>query len=161
MDFRRLVMATPSGRSIANYRDGWDRTFAKKEDSGPGSSVSEQPVLNGKAAGSTPARGSTYLYAVVRKELVGGALLAQLGHAVTECLRPEDLPLPSDTRIVVLGATKEQLSEKRQALLNAGVHHTAILETDGVLAGVVTAIGLLTTDRDALKPVFGELRPFR
>jgi hypothetical protein len=80
---------------------------------------------------------------------------------VTECLRPEDLPLPSDCRIVVLGATKEQLTGVETLLQKDGIHHRVILETDGPLAGSITSIGLLTHDREALKPILGELRPWR
>lgn len=101
------------------------------------------------------------LYAVVRKEMNAGALLSQFGHAIAECLRPEDLPLPSDTRIVVLAATKEQLVGVETLLVKDGVHHKAIVETEGPLEGVITAIGLLTRDRDSLKPILGELRPYR
>lgn len=121
----------------------------------------EQPVLNGQAGGSSPPRGSTYLYAVVRKEITSGALLSQFGHAITECLRPDDLPLPADTRIVVLGATKAQLEGVEKLLVKDGVPHKAIVETEGPLAGVLTAIGLLTRDRAALVPILGELRRYR
>jgi hypothetical protein len=104
---------------------------------------------------------TTCLYAVVRKELTGGAMLAQFGHAVTECLGPQDVPLPADTRIVVLAATKEQLDGIAKLLEKDAVPHKAILETDGPLAGVITAIGLVTREREKLKPILGELRPWR
>lgn len=132
----------------------------------PGSSEKERPVLNGEAAGSSPARGATitavvYLYAIVRKEMTGGALLAQLGHACSECVTPDLAPLPKDTRIVVLAATKEELAQTRERLLAAGVPHAAVLETDGVLEGVVTALGLVTLNRDELKPILGNLKVWR
>lgn len=128
----------------------------------PASSERESDrCLNREASGSSPERGSTYLYAVVRKDLSGGSLLAQFGHAVTECLRAEDLPLPIDTRIVVLAATKEQMAALKLGLHAAEVPHKAILETDGPLTGVITAIGLVTANRDALKPLLGELKVWR
>jgi hypothetical protein len=134
----------------------------KDEDTSPGSStLGEHRLHKPEAPGSNPGRGSTYLYALVRKEMTGGALLAQFGHAITECLHPDDLPLPADTRIVVLGATKEQLEGVATLLVKDGVPHKAIVETDGVLEGVITAIGLLTRNREALKPILGELRPYR
>lgn len=130
--------------------------------SSPASSEQEErPVLNREVSGSTPERGSTYLYAVVRKEMTGGALLAQLGHAVTECLHPADLPLPKDTRIVVLAGTKEQMADLKLALHAAQVPHAAVLETDGPLTGVITAIGLVTTNREALRPILGGLKVWR
>lgn len=133
--------------------------------SGPGSSGPvEQPVLNGKAGGSNPPRGSMYLYAVVRNELTGGALLAQTGHALTECLRPEDVPLPKDTRIVVLGGSKYQLEVVAEDLTRAGIPFCTVVETDGPLAGSTTAVGLYTRDRDALKmasSTLAALRPWR
>lgn len=128
----------------------------------PGSSVESATLSDGAGGpGATPGPGATYLYAVVRKEMTGGALLSQFGHAITECLRPEDLPLPEDTRIVVLAATKEQFAKALIELSVAGVPHRAINEVDGVLAGVTTAVGLLTRDREKLKPILGELKPFR
>lgn len=127
----------------------------------PGSSDAEHLLSKQGVAASQTAPGSTYIYAVVRKEMTGGALLAQYGHAITECLRPEDLPLPEDTRIVVLGATGPQLAGVAMLLAKDGVHHRVIAETEGVLEGVITAIGLVTRDRESLKPILGELRPYR
>lgn len=81
---------------------------------------------------------------------------------MTECLLPEDLPLPADTRIVVLGATKEQLAGVATLLAKDGVRHKVIAETEGELEGVITAIGLLTRDRDSLRSILGPpLRPFK
>jgi hypothetical protein len=134
---------------------------------GPDSSAGrseECPVLNREAAGSTPARGSTYLYAVVRKDFNAATFVVQYGHAITECLRPNDVPLPGDTRSVLLGASKEEMAQVVAALVAAGVHHSVIVETDGPLKGVTTAIGLLTRDRDALKaavPLLGDLKRWK
>lgn len=100
---------------------------------------------------------TTYQYILARKEMSGGALLAHVAHAAGESVT---FILPGDTRVVVLGATAAQMAEVRLALDAASVPHKVILETDGPLKGVVTAIGLVTTDRDALKPILGGLRPF-
>lgn len=132
-------------------------------------------------------------YVIIRKELSGGAALAQVGHAAGESaalhalskVKVEGEPLsfgnqvvtvidpakfdplrhqlPNDTRLAVLGATKEQLATLLDELLREGVQHKAITETDGSLAGMVTSIGLVTDDRDALKkclPALAELKPF-
>lgn len=149
--------------------------------SSPGSSGSheERPVFDREAAGSTPARGSTWHYIVIRKELAGGAALAQVAHAAGEsasmwtalraaaCARRSgacdglEHQLPPDTRLVVLGATKEQMQRVLDGFLRENVQHKTIVETDGPLAGMVTALGVVTEDREALKPHVGELRPWR
>jgi hypothetical protein len=125
----------------------------------PGSSVEERPAGNGgEAGGSTPPRGATYQYIVVRKELSGGALLAQVAHAAGESVQT---PLPIDTRVVVLQATKGELSLLTADLMAGGVEHKAILETDGPLAGSITAVGLVTTDREKLRPILRDLKLWR
>lgn len=118
---------------------------------------------------------------LVRKELSGGALLAQVAHAASEAASEWSLArrtdrslgslpleaddhLPTDTRACILSATKEELSIALYDLGAAEVAHRAILETDGVLTGVVTAIGVITTDRAELKakvPLLARLRPWR
>lgn len=74
---------------------------------------------------------------------------------------PLEHQLPVDTRGSVLGATKEQLATLLDALLRENVQHKVILETDGPLENVVTAVGLVTDDRDSLKPLLGHLKPFK
>lgn len=126
-------------------------------------STEEHLVSNEKAAGSTPARGS-YIFLVVRKDFDVPNGLVQMAHALTESLMPWDLPIAKDTRMAFLGATKEELSVIRGHLEAAGIRHTAIVETDGALAGCVTAIGLLTRDRDALKtaaPLLDKLKRWK
>lgn len=128
-------------------------------DSFPGSSVAERPAGNGgEVAGSTPARGATYQYIVVRKELSGGALLAQVAHAAGESVTK---PLPADTRVVVLQATKGELSLLTADLMAGSFPHKAILETDGPLAGSITAVGIVTEDRDRLRPLVRDLKIWR
>ena len=134
----------------------------------PGSSESEEHLLfkEEKAAGSNPAPGSNvWLYILIRKELTGGALLAQVAHAASEAASQYTIErgheLPSDTRACVLGCTKEELAKARYDLTADSVSYRAIEETDGALAGVVTAVGLVTLDKAALAPALGGLRPWR
>ena len=124
----------------------------------PGSSVPEQRLIKPKEVGSNPTRGSTWHYVIVRKEMTGGALLAQAVHAAGESVRT---PLPPDTRAVVLVATKSELALLKLALINAFVDHTSITENEGPLEGVITAIGLVTTDRDSVRPLLSHLKVYR
>lgn len=132
--------------------------------SSPLSSEKEQPVLNGKAAGSSPAGGSiippsgTWQYIVVRKELSGGALLAQVAHAAGNSV---DGALPLDTRVVILTATKEQMAKAVADIDAAKISFFRMDESDGPLAGVTTALGVVTNDKERLKPILGHLRPWR
>lgn len=129
-------------------------------------------------------------YVIIRKELSGGAALAQVGHAAGESASvwslskvkatgelisygnkvalelklpwdPLQHQLPGDLRLAVLGATKEQLAEVVEALEGAGIPHRAIVETDGPLAGMVTSVGLVVDDKDSVAHILGELKPFR
>jgi len=129
-------------------------------------------------------------YVIIRKELSGGAALAQVGHAAGESAalyalakvsvsgEPMTLgnqvvkvlpanfdplvhQLPDDTRLAVLGATKDELGKLVADLLRENVPHKAITETDGPLVGMVTSVGLVTENREALKPLLGHLKPFR
>lgn len=103
-----------------------------------------------------------WLYVVVRRELTGGALLAQVAHAASEAAAAwgatEGRPLPTDTRAGVLVATKAELEATREALDARALPHARIDETDGPLAGSTTAVGLVTFDRDSLRPILGALR---
>ena len=116
-----------------------------------------------------PAQGSNiWLYLVVRKEMTGGALLAQVSHASSEAGSQWTIErgheIPRDTRACILGATKEELAKLRFDLTAAGVSYCAIEESDGPLAGVVTALGLVTDDREALRAavqLLATLRPWR
>ena len=140
----------------------------------PDSSVPEQRNSNPEEAGSNPARGSTYErwhYIIVRRELTGGALLAQVAHAAGESAAKwaasTGADLPTDTRACVLVATKEQMAGIPEAVevLERETDRTfrvaVITETDGPLTGSTTAIGIFTDGRDFLKPVLGHLRPWR
>lgn len=155
------------------------------------------------AAAPPPAEASAYHYIVIRKDLSGGAALAQVAHAAGESAslhsllkvtsvslpvteprpisfggergffleRPpvdadpmalfEKYQLPGDTRAVILGATKEQMAELIDGLSHANVPHKTIIETDGPLAGMITSLGLVTENRAALKPLLGNLKPFK
>lgn len=103
-------------------------------------------------------------YVIVRRELTGGALLAQTLHASADSLKKHidaGGQYPDDARGVVLVATKEQMHVAANALVDADVPFHRVLETDGPLAGSITALALITTDRDSLKPHLGHLRPWR
>jgi hypothetical protein len=97
--------------------------------------------------------------------MTGGALLAQVSHAASEAASQwtieRGVEIPSDTRACVLSATKEELAKARFDLTAGDVSYRPILETDGPLAGVVTAIGLVVDDREAVKPALGGLKPWR
>lgn len=140
----------------------------------PGSSVTEQRNSNPEEAGSNPARGSnSWVYVVLRKELTGGAAISQAVHAAREASRSQ---APTDERACVLVATKEQLAEIWSSLEAARFidhHHSGsdaapsfsrIVETDGPLAGSITAIGVVTRCRDDLRvrvPLLANLKVFR
>lgn len=131
----------------------------------PPSSEKERPVFNREVPGSSPGEGSNFWhYVVVRRELTGGALLAQVLHASADSLKMH-LELggsyPQDARGVVLVATKEQLADLGSALVGLGQHFHVVTETDGPLAGSTTALALITSNRDALKPALSHLRPWR
>ena len=157
----------------------------------PGSSEKERPVSNGEVGGSSPPRGSaqhdetqdaaaapkqsagataaavasgTWHYVVVRRELAGGALLAQVLHASADSVKlhlERGLPYPHDTRGVVLVATKEQLARLGEQLAHAECFFHVVTETDGPLAGSTTAIAFITSDRVSTSPFTKHLRPWR
>jgi hypothetical protein len=123
----------------------------------PGSSGPEEQLLDKqKVGGSNPPRGST-LYGIVRKGFKANIGAAQLGHAVTECLTKDDVPVPKDTSIVYLEATKAQLAAVVTLLSKDKVPHATVIETAQPLAGMLTAVGLITRDRDSLKSILGHL----
>lgn len=139
-------------------------------ESRPPSSVEKRPVSNREVPGSTPGEGSTFSgvwhYVIVRRELTGGALLAQVVHAAGESAASFGVNsgrcMPPDARAVVLVATKEQM----QAIIDeteyrSDIRPWVITETDGPLAGSTTAIGFVTDNREKWKPIVGHLRPWR
>ena len=132
-----------------------------------GSSPAERPEHR-EVAGSVPARGfptATWLFVVVRKEMTGGALLAQVAHASSEAasqyVDEHGHEIPADTRACILGVTKEQMATVKFDLEEGCFSHRVVLETDGPLAGVVTAIGIVIDNRELVKPILGQLRPWR
>ena len=101
-------------------------------------------------------------------------MLAQVAHAAGESAAKLGRALPLDTRVVVLGASAAEMHEiveflalpgssdpAKVAALQAIAAEQAILETEGELAGVHTAIGIVTFNRDALRPLLSHLKPFR
>lgn len=138
------------------------------DSTGPGSSAVERPDHR-EAGGAAPPRGSsTFHYVIVRRELSGGALIAQAVHAAGESAshftQRTGLPLPDTTRAVILVASKDELARLKFDLEAIDEDFTAIVETDGPLAGSTTALGLVTQDRETLKagvPVLAQLRPWR
>lgn len=128
----------------------------------------ERRLTKPEAGGLNPPRGfpsATWLYVIVRKEMTGGALLAQVAHASSEAASQytydSNRELPCDTRACILGATKDELAKVRFDLEAAEVPHRTILETDGPLKGCTTALGVVTDDRETLRPMLGTLRPWR
>lgn len=130
-------------------------------------------------------------YVIIRKELSGGDALAQVAHAAGEsaalhvlskvklagepmsfgnqvvtvihAFDPLVHQLHPETRLAVLGATKAELASVLEELLRENVQHKAITETDGSLAGMVTAIGVITDDKAALAklvPAIAGLKTF-
>lgn len=156
----------------------------------PPSSEKERPVSNGEAPGSSPGEGSTAQherrvepadrpqevagapvggvlkhYVVVRRELTGGALLAQVVHAAGESAAAFGVNtgrlLPSDTRAVVLVGSKAQLEDIVWATVHrSDVQPFVIRETDGPLAGSTTALGFFCDDPAKAKALVGHLRPW-
>jgi hypothetical protein len=102
----------------------------------------------------------TRLYAIVRQELTGGALLAHLGHACREAPGPTPT---EDERIVVLSATKAQMESALASLDAAGIGYKRCVEVDGPLAGSTPSVGfaILEADRASLPPQIQELKPWR
>jgi hypothetical protein len=104
-------------------------------------------------------------YLIVRKELSGGPLLAQLAHAAGYSAAQLGAPLPERTRVCVLSATKEQFGEiyGRLSLRSDLVGKTlyAMYETEGQLSGSYTAMGFLTSDKQSIIEVIGHLKPWR
>lgn len=105
-------------------------------------------------------------YIVVRRELTGGPLLAQVVHAAGESASAFSMNtgrhLPRDARAVVLVATKEQLAllvEQVQFRSDLQVH--IITETDGPLAGSTTALGFIVSEKGIATEFVGHLRPWR
>lgn len=100
----------------------------------------------------------------MRRELSGGALLAQVLHASADSLKlhlERGGAYPQDARGVVLVATKEQIAQVGEGLVQAGQPFHVVTETDGPLAGSTTALALITENREALVSVLGGLRPWR
>jgi len=105
---------------------------------------------------------------VVRRELSGGALLAMVAHAAGESV-PVFGKLPTDTRVVVLVASKEQIAEIVHVMATMTTSsevvagYSAILETDGPLTGSFPAVGITTPNREKLRqllPLLAELKPW-
>ena len=135
-------------------------------DSRPGSSDEERQLSKLEVGPSKgPGAPPPWLYVVVRKNMSGGALLAQVAHAASEAgswfgANANGLPLPNTTRACILGATKEQLAELAAALSLSRVPDVvAIEENEGPLAGVITAIGFVTERRDEVRPLLAHLKP--
>lgn len=101
-------------------------------------------------------------YVIVRKELSGGPLLAQLGHATGYSASLLGKPLPLRTRICVLQATKEEFGEAYGKLIlrsdEVGKTLYAMYESEGQLAGCYTAMAFLTPDKQSIIDVVGGLK---
>lgn len=67
----------------------------------------------------------------------------------------------SQTVVVVKSARSEsKLRKLAEALIAADVPHVAIIETEGALAGQMTAIGLVPGEREILSPYLNEFHLF-
>ncbi len=105
-----------------------------------------------------------YHYVVCRSDLSGGTLLAQVIHAAGESGAGVGANtgalLKDDVRAVALQATREQLETLVQSTLHrSDIQLFCIRETEGPLAGVLTAVGCLLP-REAGKKLLGHLRPW-
>ncbi len=79
-------------------------------------------------------------YAIVRQDLEGGFREAQLAHAIGQSLVE---PHVDGMYVVVLAARDEpHLSAEAERLEREGVALSRVVETDGLLAGQLTAVGL-------------------
>ena len=70
---------------------------------------------------------------------------------------------PSDTRVVVLIAKdSDELKDLAAALVEAGIRHALMVETDGIRTGQATALGTMPTrDRERLRPFFSAFKVLR
>jgi hypothetical protein len=130
--------------------------------------VPARESLGGAALQQSDAQEASPLwhYVVVRRELTGGALLAQVVHAAEMTGSFHGVnhgkSMPSDSRCVVLVATKEQLQQIVDSTANrSDVQLSVVTETDGPLAGSTTAVAFLAESREQAKPLVGHLRPWR
>lgn len=95
-----------------------------------------------------------FIYAVTRNSLTTVHAAIQGGHAITEAVSAwtlrRGLEISPEACLGYLTATKSQLKELRARLDAACVAYKAIVETAGPLAGVTTAIGVVTEDKALL-----------
>lgn len=92
---------------------------------------------------------------IVRSDLPAGAAAAQIVHAAGESVTG---PVPPETFAIVLSVAGEPELRALAARFEAlGLPHAAIVETDGALAGQMTAIGLRPMRRSARPPFLASL----
>jgi hypothetical protein len=123
-----------------------------------GSSSVEQRIENGNGGSQPSQRANTWLYILVRNELSGGALLAHVAHAAREALGPAPT---EDERAVVLTCSKEQMRKACEEMDAQGIPYKACIEVDGPLAGTIPSVGVAVADKETVRPIFKELRPWR
>ena len=109
---------------------------------------------------------SWWHYILVRKELAGGAAMAQACHAAAYSANQLDKQtIPEHTRMCVLAASKEQMAAIAEQLLTRSDEIGATLnifkECEGELSGVITSIGFLTSDKEKVRTLLAELKPWR
>jgi hypothetical protein len=102
-----------------------------------------------------------WIYVVVRKDLRSDAAIVQAIHAATECLEKDDVPVASDTRGAYLGATKAELAAVLTLLAKDEVKHRAIVEPDGPLKGMLTAVGFVVAEKARVESIVGHLPRWR
>jgi hypothetical protein len=105
-----------------------------------------------------------YHYIIVRRELSGGALLAQVTHAAGESASKWSLStthsLADTTRAAVLVASKEELESVLTKLAASLIIHQRIDETDGPLKGSTTSVGFIAPKSEFVKALVAGLKPW-
>ena len=97
-----------------------------------------------------------YHYAIVRRDLPFGVVLAQTVHAAGESV--QGMLVPPSTHAVVLAVSDEKsLLDVEAKLLKAGIEIAAIRELDEPYCGQLMTIGVKPQTREKLRKLLGSL----